>query len=362
MIEDETPLGLFGAFERHNFGDWLMAYCATELIKPKQTEWLYDFDDFGLGINPCVGNYVKLNDFLNRTPEPNIIHVGGETLACTSKYAAEKSSQTNKLTFNRPLHYVLPEKLESKVIRRFFFGVGGMGIPVLDRTQTESLVDSLESALWVSVRDPLSQTNLRNIGVRARLGPDLVHVISKLLPREAQSSNEKTKLVLQISEILLKTYLNETSDLIIKYFSEYDSITLVIAGIAPGHDSFCAYFNLVGIVNKTRTNWVKILFDIDPLSIVREIASADLVVASSLHFRIVAMSYAVPRISIFVEKSINYGNYWDIEDFSLEDYSKISEVISRIANLELEQLEVVSLLRTKEVLENWDEMMEAYGQ
>ena len=67
MNDRENSLGFFGAFERHNFGDWLMAYCAEELLKPKNCGWLYDFEDFGMGINPSVGNFVKLNTFITGT-------------------------------------------------------------------------------------------------------------------------------------------------------------------------------------------------------------------------------------------------------------------------------------------------------
>ena len=362
MTETKSSLGLFGAFERHNFGDWLMAYCAAELLSPKQAEWLYDFEDFGLGINSSVGNFAKLTDYLSRTAEPNIFHVGGETLACSSKAATEMSSQTNESIFDRPLHYVLPEKYGSKVIKRFFFGVGGIGIPSLAREETKSLVGSLNSASWVSVRDPLSQSNLATLGVRARLNPDLVHVISNIFPRDFGYSNDGTKLVLQISEVILDKYINETSELLLEHFSDFDSITLVVAGIAPGHDSFGAYFNLASAVDRVRPNWIRILFDIDPLSIVREIASANLVLASSLHFRIVAMSYAIPRISIFVEKSINYGRHWDIEDLSAENYSQMGAVVSRMKDIDLGQLKELSASRSKEVLDSWNEMMEIHAQ
>ena len=92
----------------------------------------------------------------------------------------------------------------------------------------------------------------------------------------------------------------------------------------------------------------------------KEIASADLVVASSLHFRIVAMSYGIPRISIFVEKSINYGKHWDLKDLSVQSYSEIGKVFSEIKKIESEQFNELALLRTKEVMNNWSEMLEAY--
>ena len=360
MNDRESSLGLFGAFERHNFGDWLMAYCAEELLKPKECEWLYDFKDFGMGVNPLVGNFAKLNSFLTRTEEPSVFHIGGETLACSMEAAAEMSSQSSNGDFERLLHYVLPEKNRSKPIRRFFFGVGGTGIPSLDLSHTKYLVDSLYSALWVSVRDPLTQLNLAKLGVKASLTPDLVHVISKILPFDRHSTTNKTKLVLQISDVILSNHFNETVEMLLENFSDFDSITLVIAGIAPGHDSFMAYLNLVRVVSRIRPNWISISFDIDPLNIVREIATADLVVASSLHFRIVAMSYGIPRISIFVEKSINYGKYWDLTDFSVQNYSDMGKVFSEIKRVESDQFNELALLRTKEVIGNWSEMMEAY--
>jgi len=360
MNNRENSLGLFGAFERHNFGDWLMAYCAEELLKPKNCEWLYDFEDFGMGINPSVGNFSKLKTFIAETKEPSVFHIGGETLAYSAEVAAEMSSQSNNGEFERPLQYVLPEKYGSKPIRRFFFGVGGTGIPTLDLAQSKYLVDSLNSAMWISVRDPLTQSNLANLGVKATLTPDLVHVISKIHPFESQLLTDKTKLVLQISDVILKQHFSGTVEMLLANFSDFESITLVIAGIAPGHDSFKAYLNLAGVVNRIRSNWINILFDIDPLNIVKEIASADLVVASSLHFRIVAMSYGVPRISIFVEKSINYGKYWDLKDFSVQSYSDIGEVLSKIKSIESEQFNELALLRSKEVIINWSEMLEAY--
>ena len=222
------------------------------------------------------------------------------------------------------------------------------------------MVDSLHSASWVSVRDPLTQSNLANLGVKANLTPDLVHVISKILPIYRHTSTSKTKLVLQISHVILNNHFNETFEMLLENFSGFDSINLVIAGIAPGHDSFMAYLNLVRVLNRIRPNWISILFDIDPLNIVREIATADLVVASSLHFRIVAMSYGVPRISIFVEKSINYGRYWDLRDFSVQNYSDMGKVFSKVKRVELEQFKELAFLRTNEVMGNWSEMMEAY--
>lgn len=353
-------LGLFGAFERHNFGDWLMGYCADELLKPKECKWLYDFEDFGTGINPSVGNYAKLDYFLTQTDEPSVFHVGGETLACTVKVAAEMSSQSSDGEFERPLHYVLPEKIKLKHIRRFFFGVGGTEIQSLDDSQSRYLADSLNSALWISVRDPITQSNLRNLGVTANLTPDLVHVISKIYPVSRESLINQTKLVLQVSEAILNYHFAGTIEMLLENFSDFDSITLVIAGIAPRHDSFLAYLKLMEIVNKKRPNWVNILFDVDPISIVKEIASADLVVASSLHFRIVAMSYGIPRISIFVKKSINYGKQWDLEDFSVLSYTDLSKVITKVQNFDSEEFYELAVSRTQKVMENWNEMMETY--
>ena len=362
MSKRGIDIGLFGAFERHNFGDWLMAFCATELLKPMQSKWLYDFGDLGFGINQSVGNFTKLVKFLNESEAPTIIHVGGETLACTTAAAAEMSSQEKTSNFDRVLHYVLPETYNSIKIERYFFGVGGIEVPSLDPLMTKELVDSLNSAKWVSVRDPVSQSNLMKLGVKAKMHPDIVQVMPKLFSINLQDVKVEGKLVLQTSEVILRSCTNQTSEMLFKYFSNYTSIRLVVAGVAPGHDSFNSYLDLMRIVNKKRPNWISILFDIDPLNIVKEIASASLVISTSLHFRIVAMAYGIPRISMFVEKSINYGKKWDLEKFAISSYSEVYECLSEVEGYEPHHFKELSDLRTKEVFECWGEMMETYAQ
>ncbi len=361
MNKRGIDIGLFGAFERHNFGDWLMAFCAAELLQPMQSKWLYDFDDLGFGINQSVGNFTKLVKFLNESESPTIIHVGGETLACTTTAAAEMSSQEKTSNFDRVLHYVLPETYNSKKIERYFFGVGGIGVLSLDPLMTKDLANSLNSAKWVSVRDPVSQSNLMELGVKARMHPDIVHVMPRLFPISLQDVKDERKLVFQTSEAILRSCTNQTSEMLFKYFSNYTSIRLVVAGVAPGHDSFNSYLNLIRIVNQRRPNWISILFDINPLNIVKEIASASLVISTSLHFRIVAIAYGIPRISMFVEKSINYGKKWDLDRFSISSFSEVSECLSKIEGYESHHFKELSDLRTKEVFECWNEMLEIYA-
>ena len=359
LKESNLQIGLFGAFERHNFGDWLMAYCASELLEEKYTSaWIYDFDKFGEGINRDCGKYIHLNQFLSISKNPIVIHVGGETLACSSGDAALMAAHEVINEIVRPLHYVLPSSLNKIVIKRTFFGTGGIGVSGLSRQDAGYLKTSLESASWVSVRDRTSFQNLQDLGINPIIHPDIVSVVSSVHPLSDFAPAEKSKLVFQISSSLLKGRVEETRDAFFKYFHEFESIKLVAAGIALGHDKLESYLELANLVNKRRKNWISVLFDLDPIAIVEEIATAKLVVATSLHFRIVAMSYGIPRISMFVHKAINYGENWDLAEFGVNEYSQIGNALKSLGNFSGAEFREIGILRSTEVVKNWSEMVQ----
>ena len=358
LNSNQGEFGLFGAFERHNFGDWLMAYCASELLKPEQrAQWIYDFENFGEGINADCGNFVQLKQFVTNSISPTIIHVGGETLACSSLYAAKMASQDLPIDHARPLHYVLPPVISGKHLQRTFFGTGGAGVSELHKLDSNWLQDVLSSASWVSVRDVISFQGLQSLGIEPILHPDIVSVISKFQNRNTFHLGESRKLVFQINKSSLEIRLQETCDTFFRYFNEYDSIKLVIAGVAPDHDSIKTYLELAHLVNKKRKNWISILFDLNPLKIVEEIATAKLVIATSLHFRIVAMSYGIPRISMFVPKAIDYGENWDLATFGINDYRQFPEKLAELGNHKSSEFEDLGESMGNEVLINWGEMM-----
>jgi hypothetical protein len=329
------------------------------LLKEKYTSaWIYDFDKFGEGINRDCGKYIHLDQFLSISENPIVIHVGGETLACSSGDAALMASHETTKDMVRPLHYVLPNSLNGIVLKRTFFGTGGTGVSGLSRQDAGCLEDSLKSACWVSVRDRTTFQNLQDLGIDPIIHPDIVSIISSIHPLKDFAPAEKSKLVFQISSSLLNGRLEETCEALFKYFHEFESIKLVVAGIVLGHDRLESYLELAHLVNTRRKNWISILFDLDPIEIVEEIATAKLVVATSLHFRIVAMSYGIPRISMFVHKAINYGENWDLAEFGVNEYSQFGDALKQLGNFSKEKFREIGILRSKEVVRNWSEMMQ----
>ncbi len=363
MKQSNLQIGLFGAFERHNFGDWLMAYCASKLLEQRYSPaWIYDFDNFGKGINRDCGSYIRLDQFLSISENPLVIHIGGETLACSSGDAARMASNETINELARPLHYVLPNSLNGVALKRTFFGTGGTGVSGLSRQDVGTLEDSLKSASWVSVRDRISFQNLQDLGINPILHPDIVSMISSIHPLKDFIPAEKSKLVFQISSSLLSSRLEETCDTLLKHFHEFESVKLVVAGIALGHDSLESYLELANLVNTRRKNWISILFDLDPLKIVEEIATAKLVIATSLHFRIVAMSYGVPRISMFVQKTLNYAENWDLAEFGVNEYGQFGDMLNQLGNFNEVEFREIGVLRSNEVVKNWSEMMQNAGK
>jgi len=353
---NRREIALFGAFERHNFGDWLLAFCAQSLISGEEKiPWLFDFPSLGKGISDNCGPYVQLSEYLRTAVRPTVIHVGGETLGCDSYSAAYMANQS--VVSQRPLHYVLPEYVQSQKVTRCFFGVGGREVSALVHDDRFWLAQQLETAEWISVRDKMSKLQLDEMGIRSELHPDLVTLLSRLYPN-ARFPDREEKLVVQLSLAVLLQDVSAFPAFLEKAASQFDRVDLLVAGVAPGHDSILHYAKAIAYLRPRARN-VSVVFDLNPFRIVEAISTASRVVASSLHFRIVAMSYGVPCVSVGVPKVIAYARQWDTQAVvvpTLEDASLGIEKVLRQPRSHHADLaeELVALTAT-----SWEKMMEA---
>jgi hypothetical protein len=355
-VTSNKRIGLFGAFERHNFGDWLMAWIAEKLLAgTAECDWLVDFPHFGNGINPACGSFSRLDEYLGGAETTSVLHTGGETLGCSVGDAIAMSSQEPQ-NRSRPLFYVLSDQEAGSHPRRFFFGVGGQDLSHLNEETRRWLGRTLATATWVSVRDSRTQRNLGELGVSSSLHPDLVSLISQIFTLSVEQNRERTLLV-QASE----SYLAENSTEFcrqVRALSEiFDDVVVAVAGIASHHDSFASALSIVSSLRSNGVKRVRLLCELDPLQIAREIGSAALVIATSLHFRIISMAYGVPRVSLGPKKTKNYAAEWDILPLFADSPAEIPSVAEAALRLSSSELEARGQDLAREVFSAWSLML-----
>lgn len=176
-----------------------------------------------------------------------------------------------------------------------------------DTTKNKAL---LQQARRVVVRDTDSVKTCKSQGVSAVLSPDVVHSLSKFYQPKKTSIREG--ILFQANEALIGQYGEVKIARILKQLHQESGqqISLVAAGTAYGHDSLAQYQKIVDLLAKEGVD-VEIVDTRKPLEIVDHIASAAMMVGTSLHVRIIAETYAVPRISLTNEKTARYASEWD---------------------------------------------------
>ena len=85
-------------------------------------------------------------------------------------------------------------------------------------------------------------------------------------------------------------------------------VRLLLAGTATGHDAVEDY---EAVARAARGVDIEIVADRRPLALVEHIRRARVVVGTSLHVRIVAAAYGVPRVSLSKPKPTRYAKLWD---------------------------------------------------
>ncbi len=191
--------------------------------------------------------------------------------------------------------------------------VGLAGVTGLPPDEQARRLEVLREADRISVRDRLSSELLAAHGIAHRLAPDLVHTLALTRPVQHHPREADTVLV-QISAAHLRT-------LGVEAFAEALArstrlapyrIRLFLAGSAPGHDSVGSYERLADLVRARRPDRdIAISPERRPYDRVDAIAAARLWIGLSLHGRIVAAAYGVPRISLAKRKLNAYAQTWD---------------------------------------------------
>jgi hypothetical protein len=308
---------LLGAFERHNFGDMLMGHIFEVLLERQGLRAVYasilenDLTSYG-------GNRVySIFDLVNAGLDGNtpVVHVGGESVPCSftdalladsplmlGRHRAEVVHRLqDHLATNRPFPYLTPpeEVVGTRTVvwtNRIFYGTGftKQGI---DKNMADLIKQSFRDSLFAGFRDRQSFGNAAQLDIKnLKLTPDIVLYISRLLPWKENS--EPNYLLLHFNQNYLKMYERILVGQLEKISKNFDgSIKIALAGRLVGHDSVSAIHRFLAVAADSGLS-IEFLPSEDIFDICRQISGARMVASTSLHYRIVAKSYGVPRISI----------------------------------------------------------------
>ena len=315
---------LFGAFDRHNFGDLLFPHLMTALLPGQSFELAglatRDLQAFG-------GHQVRA---LGDTRPRHLIHVGGELLTCSAYQAAvmlldpaeaaaiaryDNDPQAaadwaaQQLGTSRAMPYVVGHAAIAPAGRLIFNAVGGVEWASLTVAQRGEVRAALAQADWVSVRDHLTRDALRAEGLAVPLCPDPAVMVAASCG-EVIRQHQQQDAVMAMRQAFPLGYLacqfsadfgdDATLDALAQGLARAAAgsglgLVLFRAGAAPWHDDPALYEKLQHrLPPGTLRQFPSLhLWDICAL-----IAASRGVVCSSLHGRIVALAYGLPRVSL----------------------------------------------------------------
>ena len=330
-----TPTVLFGAFDRHNFGDLLIAQVVARMLPRRELLFagLAARDPRGDG-GPATVALARVAAFA-RGRAVDVVHAGGELLTCDAWQAAVMLAAPQRvqaliaaegewlrhrrmwaraqLGFASLAPYVLPKAaLPGVRVRHLAFNaVGGVDLDTCDADHRTHVLAALQSADSVTVRDQQTQAWLAQWGVDARLIPDPAvmtvalfgttirrHAANRAM-REVRQTFPGAYAAVQFSADFGDDATLDTLAAQLARVAQAHGIGIVLfrAGAAPWHDDLAVYERVAARLRKAAVR-VFVFASLNVWDICALIAGCRVYCGSSLHGRIVAMAYALARLNI----------------------------------------------------------------
>lgn len=340
------PLILFGAFDRHNFGDLLLARCAARAAgdRPVLFAGLAERDLGSFG-----GVRTRTLDRLIAAfggEAADFVHVGGEILT-TSAWEATVMLETpedagrvialhggsaanrnawaaTQLGTQRSIPYVAGRGDLPSCWTVGFRSAGGVALPELPAAEREEVLRALAGATELTVRDARTLASLRASGLDARLAPDPASATPALFRaeiRERADCGEIRKLATRQGRwiaVQLAAHWgdDETLDRIAQALSHaatlHDAgVVPFRAGLAPWHDDREVLLRLARRIDPHVP--VVLLESAHVFDICALLAHSAAYLGTSLHGWIVADAFGVPAHCLVAsgrDKAAAYLDTW----------------------------------------------------
>jgi hypothetical protein len=325
------PVIVFGAFDRHNFGDLLFPHIAMNLLA------LDDAIFAGLAardLRDAGGFAVEALAALaarHGKERVRILHAGGEILTCTDWQAAvmlsppEEAQALIARLDARPAErrewaramtgidalapYVTSRSCFPDAASVCYDAAGGVDLDSLDAGMLAEVLAKLAGADDLSVRDLDTQAALARAGIASRLVPDPVVTIAELFGPKVRARRNRcgATRMLRASPrgyvaVQFSADFGDDRTLAslahqLDRFAAASGLGIAFfrAGAAPWHDDLACYERVAA---RMKSACVKIFPSLDVWDICALIAHAEAYAGSSLHGRIVALAFGLPRVSV----------------------------------------------------------------
>jgi len=326
-----VPTLLFGAMDRHNLGDLLFPHIAAALLPRDELIFagLAERD-----LRPFGGHLVRALAPLAAQwgDRPvRLLHVGGEILTCDAWQSAvmllppEQAQATIAYLAARPrvraawvrrtlgvvarAPYTLSRALFPGAVRVMYNSVGGVGLAHSRPALRAEVLANLRAADAVAVRDEHTFAQLQAAGIAARLMPDPAVMLAELFGPRIRARGEEGP-VAEVRRVFAQGHLavqfgaefgdDATLDAIAVQLDRVVAATglgvvLFRAGAAPWHDNLA---DCERVAARMVPGTVRIFPSLHLWDLCALIAGSRGYGGSSLHGRIVAMAFALPRVNL----------------------------------------------------------------
>ena len=327
---------LFGAIGRHNFGDLLMAEVHAALLKATGLSPPIFADLLAADMTSVGGRQVvAVGSLFEQDRVTDLIHIGGDILGvsldgalsmltASAEQTAAVTQQMQPAGTDRS-GYLLPKRLFKYPGAFITNAVGGR--------LTGSDAKALEEFDFASSR---------NVVTGMRLVPDSVVLLRQLLDHRvverihapAQQAVHHAMQKRGYWAVQVNEATGSQHDLVPQLAAQLCAaaaqrdvgFVLFRAGTAPFHDSLDRLHQLKRAMRRggcPEQLPIKVHEDNHIFGICALIAEAELLVATSLHCRIVALNYHVPRVAFasppYLDKHTFFGYLWDGDAASVEE-------------------------------------------
>lgn len=349
----DTPVILFGAFDRHNFGDMLFPHVVAAMLPDREPIFagLAERDlraDGGHRVEALSAVAARLGE-----RPATLIHVGGEILSCDAWQAAvmlappgeaqrlvarldarpheQREWAARMLGTDARAPYATAARAAFRgPLRIAYLAVGGVELDACDEALRAEVLAALAAADDVGVRDRRTQAQLQAAGIAARLAPDPAVMVADLFGAKLRARAGRGE-VARLREAFPQGYLAVQfsadfgdDETLSRLAAQLDracastglGVALFRAGAATWHDELDVLQRLAA---RMRSGTARVFASLDVWDICALVASARGYCGSSLHGRIVAMAFALPRVNLRhpsgrarTGKQAAFASTWDL--------------------------------------------------